>query len=120
MSLPPVLAAESALGGGLSPIGAVEAEAGVSKKFLSHPEMVVEMCARCGMWSRNDVLARILASSRFQSSRFFDFLCVERFLISSASRKVKGSWRSGFSNSTWRIARSSLLNWLPVRWFSNF
>ena len=115
MSLHPVPAAESALGGGLSPIGAVEAEAGVSKKFLSHPEMVVEMCARCGMWSRNDVLAKMLASSRFQSSLFFDFLCVERFLIISARRKVIGSCRLGSSSSTWRIARSSMLKELPVR-----
>ena len=74
MSLPPVPAAESALGGGLSPVGAVGAEAGMSKKFMSHSEMVVETCARCGMWSRNDFLARILASNRFQSSCFFDFL----------------------------------------------
>ena len=74
MCLPPAPEAKFALGGRLSPLGPVRAEAGLPKKLLSHSEMVLETYSRCGVLSRKDFLARMLASSRFQSSRFFVFL----------------------------------------------
>ena len=104
-----------ALGGRL-----VEAGAGKLKKPESQSEMMLETHAKCGMLTRKDFFAMMLASSLCHSSRFFVLLWVRRPLMSSAIRKAKGSRWSGLTSLTCRTARSSLVDWPPVSYSNIF